>query len=372
MKKKGLAVIYDPHNLYQFVWYYCNKGKRKEWDALCLPNGYKGEYMHPFCEKSGIFKKVYRNNIDFSTSSFLQRIEIFIGMFFYFVMGKREAYCKKLLNEYVDLNDYDELVVIADVGIVSGACVALGKEKEVIILEDGINDYGERPRFISRKNVLSFYSWQGLILSLMGYCSPGWFALRTNQHCIKYCSQPDKMKYMEYKEVRQLYTKQDTDIELMNAIIKKIYPELMNLDLQNIEAILFTRPLDDYVVDSDRYKKRFEEYISKKYSSVLVKKHPREQEHYDFGNNVKVMTVDNSIPAEILLPYLEGIDIIIMTTSAIMLYIKAHGLSCTNVIFDGMYQENINSNSRYKVLSLVEAQEFGEMYCEGCYKIEQM
>ena len=52
---KGLAVIYDPHNLYQFVWYYCNHGKQKKWDALSLPNGGRGEYMHSFCEDTGIF-----------------------------------------------------------------------------------------------------------------------------------------------------------------------------------------------------------------------------------------------------------------------------------------------------------------------------
>ena len=54
-KMKGLAIIYDPHNLYQFLWYYCNKGKIKEWDALCLPNGYKGEYMHTFVRNREFF-----------------------------------------------------------------------------------------------------------------------------------------------------------------------------------------------------------------------------------------------------------------------------------------------------------------------------
>ena len=33
------------------------------------------------------------------------------------------------MNSYVVLNDYDEIVVIADVGVVSGPCVALGEEK---------------------------------------------------------------------------------------------------------------------------------------------------------------------------------------------------------------------------------------------------
>ena len=59
--KKGLAVIYDPHNVYQFLWYYCTYGKDIEWSALCLPNSYKGEYLSEPCRKLGIFKKIYRD-----------------------------------------------------------------------------------------------------------------------------------------------------------------------------------------------------------------------------------------------------------------------------------------------------------------------
>ena len=77
-----------------------------------------------------------------------------------------------MLNQYVDLSEYDEIVVIADVGIISGACVVLGEEKEVVILEDGINDYSIRPRWIPKTKLFSTYMWQGFILARMGYCSP--------------------------------------------------------------------------------------------------------------------------------------------------------------------------------------------------------
>lgn len=372
MKKKGLAIIYDPHNLYQFVWYYCNKGKEKEWDALCLPNGYRGEYMHTYCEGAGIFQHIYRNDTDFSILSTTKKLRTFAGMFLHYIVGRRTAYCKKLINQYVNVDDYDTFVVIADVGVVSGACVALGKENEVIILEDGIADYSARPRLISKEKLTSGYSWQGFILSLMGYCSPGWFRLKTDEYCIKYCSQPEKMKYRGYKEIRQLYTDKGTDIELFDVLIRKIYPALNDYDFDAVDVILMTRPLDDFVSDHEKYKKRIEKYIGEKYKSVLLKKHPREQGAYQFGVDVKVSEIDNSIPAEVLLPYLKGIDIVIITTSTVMFYLRAYDLKCTNILFDGMYEESINSSTNYKCLSRQESDEYCDRFARGCYQIIEL
>ena len=86
---KGLAVIYDPHNLYQFVWYYCNHGKQKKWDALSLPNGGRGEYMHSFCEDTGIFEHVYRSDNDFSVMEAKKKCVIVAQMFVNCIFGKQ-------------------------------------------------------------------------------------------------------------------------------------------------------------------------------------------------------------------------------------------------------------------------------------------
>ena len=57
--KKGLAVFYDPHNVYQFLWYYCTYGGgNMEWSALCLPNSFLGDQVSEFCKKLDIFKKI--------------------------------------------------------------------------------------------------------------------------------------------------------------------------------------------------------------------------------------------------------------------------------------------------------------------------
>ena len=368
--KKGLSIIYDPHNLYQFVWYYCNAdNSKKEWDALCLPNGYKGEYMHPFCEKAGIFSKVYANDKDYQTISVAKKMEIVFGMFFHFIFGQRRNYCKKLLKEYVSIDDYDEIVIIADVGIVSGACVSLGQEKKVVILEDGINDYSCRSKWIPKNKIKSLYAWQGFIMARMGYCAPGWYYLNDDSFCIKYASQPEKMIYKNYKEILPLYSKEGTDQQLFDTIIKRIYPAISNIDFNECDAIIFTRPLDDFVKNGEKYKKKIEEYIDLHYKNVLIKKHPREKNSYNFNSNVKSIEADNSIPAEALLPYLTGKDILIVTTSAISLFMKAHHLKCKILFFDQLYEESITENTKFKPLPLEDTKQYCEKFASNCYEI---
>ena len=68
--KRGLAVFYDPHNVYQFLWYYCTYGQDMDWDALCLPNSFQGEYVSEWAEKLGIFKNIYRLNYLANTNCF--------------------------------------------------------------------------------------------------------------------------------------------------------------------------------------------------------------------------------------------------------------------------------------------------------------
>lgn len=371
MTKRGLAVIYDPHNLYQFVWYYCNKGKEKEWDALCLPNGYKGEYMHTYCEVAGIFQQIYKGDTDFSILPMWRKLKIFAGMFLYFVTGRRTEYCKKLINQYVNEANYDEFVVIADVGIISGACVALGKEKEVVILEDGTGDYSERPIFIPKERIRSGDSWQGFVLSRMGYCSPGWFRLKSDENCIKYCSRPEKMKYRGYKEIRQLYTNKGTDTVLFDEIIRKVYPTLNNYNFSECDSVLLTRPLDDFVTDGERYKKRIETYISKNYKSLLLKRHPRDSNEYSFGENVRVTEVDNSIPLEALLGFLKGREVLVVTagSSISMQYMRDFDIKCVCLFMEGLYEESLYINSREKPSSYKEVDSFCKEYLEGYYKI---
>lgn len=91
-RKKGVALIYNPHNLHQFIWYYCTYGRDYDWTALCFPNGYKGEYMSEYCKKSGIFKEIIRRSESFVTIPVRKKCIMFIQMFLYALTKQQMNY----------------------------------------------------------------------------------------------------------------------------------------------------------------------------------------------------------------------------------------------------------------------------------------
>lgn len=366
-KKKGLVIIYDPHNLYQFIWYYCNEGKNIEWDALCLPNDQIGEYMHSYCENSRIFNKVYKYDDGFKSVSAKKKSTIFLQMLAYFLVGKRKKYCKKLINQYVDWNKYSIVVVSTSVGLVSGACVALSEEKTVIILEDGGADYWERKKWITWRNVKSLYHWQGFILSRMGYCCPGWYYFEPEKNCIKYSTQPNKMKYRIYKEIRQLYSEENTNKDLRNIIVNNVYPQIREIDFDKIPALLFTIPLSDFVIDAEPYREKLQAYLYGKYDRILLKRHPRDSMIYDFGPNTRIYEIDSTIPAEVIMPYLKSMDVYMCEFCSTVMYAQLYNLHCLVLIFDGYYEKSIkdgvvaNAPSEEEVFTYVK--DFGGEDC---------
>lgn len=368
--RKGLAVIYDPHNLYQFLWYYCNQGINMKWDALCLPNGYKGEYMHAYCENAGIFDRIFKYDTDYSILPVVQKLVLFIKMFLFFLIGKKKEYCKRILNSYVNESDYDTFVVIADVGVVSGACIALGSEKRVIILEDGLSDYANRPFFIPWKKIRSVNAWQGFFLSIMGYCCPGWFRLRTNKHCIKYCSHPDKMRYRNYRELRLLYDNKGMDYNLFECIIKRVYCLLGEYDFSKVGAVLLTTPLDSYVSEYEKYMNRIEQYVKEcGYETIVLKKHPREKAKYQFDNAITVIEVDNGIPFEAIVPFVRGKEVIVTSLSSSILCLNAYNIDCKIIFLNGLLEESLRTNSAFKPYSYAETERICNEYLGARYSI---
>ena len=364
-KRKGIALIYDPHNLYQFLWYYCTYGDEYEWTALCLPNGAKGEYMSVYCEKSGIFDEIIRDKDGaFLTMSLRQRLVVFGQMFWYAIRGMQKKYCKRLVGKYINDEEYDIAVVLTDVGIVSGAFIALSDEKRVVILEDGMGDYFERSNRSLLKNLFNPYDWQGFLLAKMGYANPGHrYPLKTTENCEKFCSNPDRMIYKNYKRMKKLFDTSKTDMELYKATTGKIYSKISECDFENAEAIIFTDRLLDFSTNSvDEYVEKFQDYINSKYHSIILKCHPRDDTPYQFAPEVRVQKIDSSIPGEAILPYLGNVDIIFMYTTSIILYMGAYGYKALYIYFNKLYEKTTNEGSHANYITKQEMEKCLERF----------
>ncbi len=101
--KRGLAIIYDPHALMQFIKFYCMHDYVAEWDALCLPKEDGKEEMHTYCERTGLFKTVYTGEVEYKSLSLFCKLNLFIRMMFYAVTGKKKRFCIKELVKYVKI-----------------------------------------------------------------------------------------------------------------------------------------------------------------------------------------------------------------------------------------------------------------------------
>lgn len=362
-KKKGIAVIYDPHNLYQFIWYYATYGKEYEWTALCLPNGYKGEYMSKFCEKAGIFEKIIRDEQAYLNASIKTKAKEFIKMCFYAIAGRQSQYCKKLISKYVNIDQYEIGVVLTDVGIVSGAFIGLGQEMQIVILEDGMGDYAERPKGYIRKHLFNPFDIQGYLVAKMGYANPAhYYPLKTTKYCEKFCSNPDQMLYRDYKTIKQMFEYTNTDRKLFEHIIEHVYTEIQTCDFQKAEAIIFTNRLYDFGDNVQSYIKNFENYVNSHYENIILKRHPRDETKYKFGENVKVQEISNSIPAEVLLPYLSDVKILFMLTSSILLYMHAYQYQPTFLYFRGLHEQNLGEKTYLKYMTRETMNEYLEKF----------
>lgn len=348
-KKQGIALVYDPHNLYQFIWYYCTYGTEYEWTALCLPNGYKGEYMSTYCEKSRIFKKVVRDEEAFLTMSISGRLKVFIRMLLCAVMKKQTSFCKSLIKRYVPYDDFELAVVLTDVGIVSGAFICMGQEKRTVILEDGMGDYASRPKGYIFKHLLNPYDIQGFLVAKMGYANPAhYYSLNTTKYCEKFSSNPDQMLYREYKSINQLFDLQDTDLDLFKKITQKVYHEIEECDFNKAEAIVFTNRLYDFGANVMPYVEKFQDYVNKHYKSIIIKRHPRDETNYKFAPDIQVQEIDNSVPAEVILPYLQNVEILFMFTSSILLYMRAYKYKPSYLYFSGLYENSLAEKTYLK------------------------
>ena len=134
--------------------------------------------------------------------------------------------------------------------------------------------------------------------------------------------------------------------------------------------LILTSPYKSYLSDYEKYKTRVEEYVKKcNYERVLLKKHPREDDVYQFGPGTRITEVSNGIPAEVLFPYFSNKEIIITSLSSSIISMKSYNIRCTVLFPKGMYEESIKSDSMAKPYSSEEIKDICDEFLNNNYTI---
>lgn len=371
MKKetKGLAIIYDPHSLQQFLWYYFTYAKDVQWDALCLPNGYKGTYMTGYCQKARIFKQIYRGNIDYLEMGIIDKLILFIQMIWHWATNSKSVFAKKVFDSYVDnVDEYNEIISLCDTGFVSGLSALLWQEKKISFCDDGLGDYAPRTTWSSHYKKSSFTYLQGLLMSFMGYGCKGRFYFEPTKYCYKYSAITSEMKYHNYKYMLDMDMSK-TDIDGYNCVLRNIYSELYNINFCGASAIVFTDKMDVFSKKYQVYYDKCTSYISERHMSCLLKKHPRDDATYKFNRNVAVVEIDSRVPAEVLLPFIHGKKIFFLMFSSIIIFMNQYKYSYEVFYSEKFYNENKQERAGWKFHSREELVNYCERFSKGKYTI---
>lgn len=347
-KPTGLAVIYTARDLQEFLWFYSSEGQAYRWVAVCCPFGEREctSFMDDYCRKSGIFEDVIVCNKHFKIMDTKEKVKLFSRMVLNFLVGRRRKFCEKIVADCTGRIDYDAAVVSSDYGILTGAIIANAKYKKVYILEDGAGDFRDRPKGYIFKHFKSKGQILGFLLAKMGYSNPSFnYKFNDTKYCFKFSSQPEKMKYRNYLEIRQLFVVSGGEKDAYNKLLEKTFN--LNIPFEEYDLIFFTTPLHDFTKEIEKYQKLTEQYIDNHYSGkrILVKKHPRDYVNYNFQCVSECTIISGSIPGEILVPFLDKIDIISMFPSSILFFIDYE--KCCKVFCYKDFMKKIEAEHNY-------------------------
>ena len=373
MKKKGLVIIYDPHALMQFLQFYCMDNHSDiVWDVLCLPKDDGKQEMDGFCEKSGVFNKIYKSDVEFKSLSTVSKLKLFIPMLVYGLFGQQKKMCVKIFNSMVDnIEAYDYYAANTESGFMAGLMASFAPEKTTVYFEDGSADYMiTRKKNQSTYKKGSFMNFQCILMAKLGYFGKGYTYFEKTKNCYKYASVPEELSYKNYKKIFRFALSPEQNSKYQ-SILQMIYPELKSYENISTDcSIAFTIPVDSANVFKEKYIQKYEEYISTNAKEIFLKKHPRDNSNYTFSDSLICHEIPQDIPAELLFSYFQGRQCFMMEPDSLLLNMSPFNIFITVL----HYKEYEEEQSRLYDFSF--SREASEEYCKRFagkrYKIVQI
>ncbi len=341
-----LVAIPNQYMLFQTKWYH-SMYPEGIWEAVIIPFtvGNTGKrivnIMYNECLKCGFFSNVYVVENGRMDLPVLEKIKIVVNYFFLNLFRKRDLYDKKLIESITGKTDYKKIIVHSRCNSIENTFIniGIGTKKILICMEEGLSDYA--PLFHIRNVV----NWEQILyfilakLNIMNFVSHGYqYRMKCDSSIIKYSSLPDKLKYRNYKKIKQLFADETERKQKPEAGIREAE--------KKYDLIIFSAPfVENY--HADYIYEFLHKWLKKEYAdkAILIKPHPREEYPYQWDDlNVKADYM--SISGEEVLDLFPETPLLFLSVSTLLL--KA----CReNRQFKVVYFKNIQSKSYHSVLN---------------------
>lgn len=311
-RKKALAILTGPQRLLQVFWLTL---LYSEYDWSLLIHRFSEdnkalEEVKEYCVRAESFEKIYIDEDSALYSNIKEKIICFLKMFFYFIFGKRKMYCRKKLEEYVDIYEYDLLCLTSSNSIIEGAALNFSDEIQTIMMQDGLLDY-----VYSQKSFYGVHKLVGKLLFKMKYFNylelKGFYF---NRNCIKYATNPAQIIDKSFLEIRQLFDKSKVSEDEYEKILKKVY----QIEEVDYDVILFSSITQSIRENEDMEKLR--EWLNQNYKGkrILIKKHPHDIYPYEW-DELNISCKYTNIPGEIIIKLAKKAEFIYAFPSTLLL-----------------------------------------------------
>ncbi len=292
--KRAVVVVAGSFRLYQAV-YLTYLFPEYMWDVVLITYGKSEEInlkLEKLCRKSQRFNDVIRANTPTQFSGTGKLMLECIKMTLYFLLGKRTVYAKQLINKNVDVDAYELICVACSYSLLEGAFLCLSREKKVIVMEEGLNDYVEtKLKYGLIKTIGANLLFRMQYINLLR---------RSDYKPLKYCE-----KYIRYpQKIREnIYLKINKMLDFCTVSYDEFYNTIMSMfeiNADNYDLVIYTSPLWQYGI-ADEYK-LFEGYISENFrgKKILLKRHPQDSYIYSF-KGVNVVEKYLEVPGELIM-----------------------------------------------------------------------
>lgn len=342
-KERAVVCIHTAKSFCDFIWYYSTYGQQYEWDIV-VDFYNDDEPQVKYYKQFNIFKNI----ICIKDVVWNHKYKFLLSAMMNFFIFRKKKFIKNIINKDIDLSSYSKVLLCADNNYLEGFFIALSKEIDVEILEDGTLDYFPRSKAPIKVNNSMLFSFVYWILAKMGYMNVyGRYYVKNTKYCTKYCSFPDRLKYTNYAQINKLNDFSNTDKNMYDSLVKEIFNyDVECIDKNRKNLVLLTTPMDDFFGNVEQINNVTCQYIRENYPdyNIYIKRHPRDHFKYDID---EIMEFDKNTPAELILTAGDFDKEIYMFPSSILMFTNEnHNIEILN--FEKYIDEKATGCIKYK------------------------